>query len=329
MTRKRKGNPINGWLVLDKPLGLSSMQAVSRARRAINAAKAGHSGTLDPLATGVLPIAFGDATKTISYVMDAEKEYRFEITFGEERNTDDAEGEVVETSQIRPIRKDIESIIPDFLGKIEQIPPKYSAIKVDGKRSYALARDGKEDEFELDSRIITVHSLDLENVSFAKGSAEGVEKVTFLVECSKGTYVRSLARDIAKKLGTCGYVSMLRRTKCGVFSEKDLISLEKINDLGHSAVASEYFCPIETVLDDILALQISEENARDLSFGRAISFEDEMVKPENEIPLEKGSIVCAMSDGRMIALCRVDGDMITPIKVMSSAQEYLNNNSVT
>jgi tRNA pseudouridine55 synthase len=327
MARKRKGRPIHGWIVLDKPLEMSSMQAVSKVRRYIDAAKAGHGGTLDPLATGVLPIAFGDATKTISYVMDASKEYRFEIVFGEARNTDDAEGEVVETSDNRPTKDEIINILPEFTGDIEQIPPKYSAIKVDGKRSYALARAGKEDEFELSSRTVTIQRIKLEECEF-DSDGKRINKASFIVQCSKGTYVRSLARDVSKKLGTCGYVSMLRRTKCGTFSEKNTILLENIKDLGHSATASEYFYPIEAVLDDILALLISEENARNLLHGRAVLLEEIPVKQsqEQENP-ETGQIVRAMHENRLIALCRIDDDIIVPIKVMSGAQELYSISS--
>lgn len=322
MARKRKGKPIHGWIVLDKPFEMSSMQAVSKVRYYIDAAKAGHGGTLDPLATGILPIAFGDATKTISYVMDSQKEYRFEVIFGEARNTDDAEGEIVETSDNRPTKDEILNILPELTGDIEQIPPKYSAIKVDGKRSYALARAGKEDEFELSSRIVTIQGIKLDDFAF-NSDGKRINKASFIVQCSKGTYVRSLARDISKKLNTCGYVSMLRRTKCGTFSEKDTILLEKIKDLGHSATASEYFYPIEAVLDDISALLISEENAYSLLHGRVVLLEEIPIKRNQEQKiLETDQVVRAMHENRLIALCRIDGNTVIPVKVMSGAQEY-------
>lgn len=326
MARKRKGEQIHGWIVLDKPFEMSSMQAVSKVRRYIDATKAGHGGTLDPLATGVLPIAFGDATKTISYVMDSRKEYRFEVVFGEARNTDDAEGEIIETSDNRPTKDEIVNIFPEFTGDIEQIPPKYSAIKVDGKRSYALARAGKEEEFELAARIVTIQAIKLDDFEL-DSDGKRINKASFTVQCSKGTYVRSLARDISKKLGTCGYVSMLRRTKCGVFSEKDTILLEKVEYLGHSATASEYFYPIEAVLDDISALLISEENAYDLLHGREVLLEEILAKQNQEQKSpETGKIVRAMHEDRLIALCRIDDNTIIPIKVMSGAQEYYGIN---
>ena len=208
MARRRKGLPINGWLIFDKPQGMTSTQAVARVKRLYDAAKAGHAGTLDPLATGVLPIALGEATKTVPFVVEGSKEYRFTVRFGVETDTDDAMGKMVAGSDQRPSRAEIEAKLPDFTGEIDQVPPRYSALKVDGARAYDLARD--EEEFELAPRRVSIASLTLID-------HPDPDRCVLEARCGKGTYVRSLARDLGRALGALGHVEALRRTRVGGF----------------------------------------------------------------------------------------------------------------
>mgnify|MGYP001793842746 CR=1 FL=1 len=217
MARKRRGTPIHGWLNIDKEAGLSSAQVVGRVKRIMNAAKAGHAGTLDPFATGILPIALGEATKTVSYITDDSKEYRFTVCWGEKRNTDDIEGEIEAISGIRPTREDILQILPAFTGAIQQRPPAFSAIKIKGERAYKLARDGQ--DIDMPEREVHIESLSLTEIV-------DTDHAVFEVTCGKGTYIRSLARDMAVKLGTVAHLSSLRRTRVGPFLERDAISLD-------------------------------------------------------------------------------------------------------
>lgn len=307
MARKRKGDPVHGWVIIDKPLDLTSSKVVGIVRKSLNAQKAGHGGTLDPLATGVLPIALGEATKTVSYIMDGTKSYRFTICFGEARTTDDREGDVTETSDVRPSLESIEGVLEQFTGEISQVPPIFSAIKVDGKRSYDLAR--ADEAVELKPRHVTIHTMALDHMPDAN---HAVLNIT----CGKGTYVRSLARDIARALGTVGHVSELRRTAVGPFSEKDAISLDILNSLGHSAPPGEIVLPIETVLDDIPALALTEQEARRLRHGQAIPALPVATRsPLTNFNLDE--IVCAMSGERLVALVKVSGGEIRPVRVMN------------
>ena len=307
MARKRKGDPIHGWVIIDKPIGLSSSKVVGIVRKSLNAQKAGHGGTLDPLATGILPIALGEATKTVSYAMDGTKIYRFTICFGESRTTDDREGEVLETSDVRPTSEQLEGVLAQFTGEISQIPPIFSAIKVDGKRSYDLARANE--AVELKPRVIMVHSLILCEMPDA-------DHAVLEVTSGKGTYVRSLARDIAVAVGSVGHVFELRRTAVGPFTEKDAISLDSLESLGHSAPPGEIVLPIETVLDDIPALALTEQEARGLRQGQAIPALPVATRsPLTDFKLDE--IVCAMSGERLVALVKVTGGEIRPVRVMN------------
>ena len=262
---KKQRNPVHGWVILDKPYGMSSTQAVGKVRFLFNAEKAGHGGTLDPLASGLLPIALGEATKTVSHAMDGRKIYRFTARFGEERATDDLEGEVTRRSDRRPSRSDIEAILPRFTGEILQAPPAYSAIKVDGARAYDLARAGE--TVELAERPILIEALRLVEMP-------DPDHATFEVTCGKGTYIRSLARDMGRALGTAAHVTMLRRVAVGAFTEAHMISLEKLEELGHKAPGGNAMTgallPIETVLDGIPALAVDEEQARRLKLGQPV-----------------------------------------------------------
>lgn len=286
MARRRKGKKIDGWLVIDKPLEMGSTQVVGKVRWLTKAQKVGHGGTLDPLATGILPIALGEATKTIPFIMDARKTYAFTVRWGIARTTDDREGEVSATHDHRPGDSDIVEALPEFVGKIMQRPPAYSAIKVEGKRSYDLARAGV--EVVLKEREIDIFSLKLSSCS--------TDEATFEVDCGKGTYVRSLARDLALKLGTVGHVTMLRRLKVGAFGVAESISLVKLEELSHSAPPEEWILPVETVLDDILALAVTEDQAAFLSQGRKLGVSG---------PVASG-LVRIMTGKRLVALAEVD-----------------------
>ena len=307
MGRRHKGQQVHGWLNLDKPLGLSSSQAVSRVQRAFDAKKAGHGGTLDPLATGILPIALGEATKTAAYAMDGSKTYYFGVRWGEARSTDDREGEIIETHDHRPATQQIESSLAAFVGTIEQIPPRYSAIKIDGRRAYDLAR--RDEAVELKPRRVEVRELRLVDVPDA-------DHAFLSVTCGKGTYVRALARDLAHHLDTVGHVDWLRRTAVGPFTEADAISLDKIEALGHSSLDSDLLMPIETVLDDIPALALTVQEAQRLKHGQSVSVLP-VASRSTFKEIEQGDTVCAMSEGRLVALVRIVDGGIHPVRVMN------------
>lgn len=309
MARKRKGLPIHGWLVIDKPSGKTSSQIVGIVKRLMNAQKAGHGGTLDPLATGVLPIALGEATKTVSYIMDGTKKYRFTVAWGETRDTDDTEGAVTETNDRRPSQTDIDSVLTDFVGVTDQVPPAYSAIKIDGNRAYALARSGE--SVVIAPRPVRIDRLELVGVPDA-------DHAVLDVVCGKGTYIRSLARDLASALGTCGHVSSLRRLAAGPFDESDAISLETLESLVHSAPPSNYLRAVESALDDIPALSLNATQADHLRHGRAVR----VLGPEGRsfvdvTCLDEGGVLCAMADGRPVALARLVQGEIRPVRVLN------------
>jgi tRNA pseudouridine55 synthase len=308
MARKRKGEAIDGWVVIDKPLGVSAAQAVNTVRRTLNAAKAGHAGTLDPLATGVLPIALGEATKTVTYFVEATKGYRFTLRWGQATATDDAEGKVIEESDARPDAAAIEAVLPRFIGTVEQVPPAYSAVKVEGKRAYAIARGGGETPV-LEPRPVRIDEITLARVIDR-------DRAEFLVSCGKGTYMRALARDIARALGTVGHVVKLRRTRVGPFTEDQAISLEDFAALGHSAAASGHLLPVETVLDDIPALAMTESEADRLRRGQPVPV-IRTVNRERIRDLADGTILCAVQDGKLIAYTRLDGRMVHPVRVLN------------
>ena len=311
MARRRKGRPVHGWVVVDKPSGLTSSQVVGRVRYLLEAQKAGHGGTLDPMATGVLPIALGEATKTVSYVMDGAKAYRFTLRFGEARTTDDAEGPVTETSPVRPSDDEIRAVLPRFTGLIEQVPPAFSALKLDGVRAYDLAR--ADEVVELAPRPVRIDSLELCGRSTQTADPDHAE---FLVRSGKGAYMRSLARDIAKALGTVGHVAALRRIAVGPFTEAQAISLETLKTLGHSLAASGQLLTVETALDDIPALALTEAEARRLRCGQAVGLISRM-DLERVAHLESGAVVCAMADGKPVALARFEAGDLRPVRVLN------------
>ena len=260
MGRRKKGNAVHGWVILDKPQGMGSTQAVAAVRRIFDAQKAGHAGTLDPMATGILAIALGEATKTVPYAMDAQKAYRFTATWGESRDSDDAEGEVTGTSDRRPSAAEIEALLPGFTGTLNQTPPAYSAIKVAGERAYDLARDGE--QVVLAPRPVTVHE--------ARLLRAGPDTAEFEIRCGKGTYVRSWVRDIALALGTLGHVSALRRTRLGGWTENDAVGLDTLTPIMHSPAAFGYLRPLSTALDGIPALAVSGPDTVRIRSGNPI-----------------------------------------------------------
>jgi len=299
---------VHGWIVLDKAVGMTSTQAVGAIKRLFSCKRAGHAGTLDPLASGCLPIALGEATKTVPFVMDGRKIYRFTVGWGEERDTDDADGRVVATSELRPDRVAIEALIPGYTGTISQVPPQYSAIKIGGERAYDLARDGE--TVDLQARPVEIHRLELVNMPDA-GTAE------FKAECGKGTYVRSLARDIGRALGCCGHIKALRREAVASFGENDMISLEQLTAMCHRAAAGEAsladtLLPVETALDDIPALAVSRADAARLQRGQAVLLRG------RDAPIFRGTVYVTVS-GQLVALAEVDRGEIVPKRVFNLA----------
>ncbi len=303
MARRKKGNPVHGWLVLDKPIGMTSTQAVGAAKRLFEAQKAGHAGTLDPLATGILPIALGEATKTVPFAVDGEKAYRFTVRFGAETDTDDAEGAVVETSEARPERAAIEALLEAFTGAISQVPPRYSAIKVDGNRAYDLARSGE--VVELEARTVQIEDLRLVDMPDA---ATGV----FEAECGKGTYVRALARDMGRALGCFGHVIALRRTRVGSFDETDAIGLDVLQQAAQESEAAvlEYLLPVEAALEALPDLGVGPGDAASLARGQSV-----LVRGR-DAPVLSGA-AWAHFKGRILALGELEKGAFRPTRVFN------------
>jgi tRNA pseudouridine55 synthase len=303
---KRDKRDVHGWVVLDKPVGMTSTHAVSVVKRLFTARRAGHAGTLDPLASGCLPIALGEATKTVPFVMDGRKLYRFTVRWGEERDTDDAEGRVIASSDQRPTAEAIRALLPAYTGTIQQVPPRYSAIKIEGERAYDLARDGQ--TVELEARPVDIGRLELIEV-------HDPDHAVLEAECGKGTYVRSLARDIGRALGCFGHVSALRRAAVGSFTEETMISLEDLEALCHRAAAGEAsladaLMPVETALDDIPALAISRADAARLTRGQAVLLRG------RDAPNFRGTVYVTVS-GQLLALAELDRGEIVPKRVFN------------
>lgn len=303
MSRRKKGLDISGWLILDKPVGVTSTHAVSKARWLYQAKKAGHAGTLDPLASGILPIAFGEATKTVPFVMDGEKEYRFEVLWGVETESDDAEGSAIATSDHRPTREAIEAALPAFRGSVTQVPPKFSALKIGGERAYDLAREGE--EVVLEPRTIEVTRLELVDMP-------SEDRAVFECECSKGTYVRAIARDLGRALGTRAHIIALRRTAVGAFTEDDAVSLEELERLRAEPSAdndiAQALLPVETALDDIPALAVNRAEAARLLNGQPVLLRG------RDAPTHRGP-VSVTTDGALIALGEIDRGELHPRRI--------------
>lgn len=302
MARRKKGNPVHGWLVLDKPFEMTSTRAVGILKRLFFAQKVGHAGTLDPLATGILPIAFGEATKTVSFAMDGEKVYRFKVRWGAETATDDAEGEVVATGEERPTVEQIEALLPQFTGEILQVPPQFSAIKVDGERAYALARDGE--EVVLEARPVVIDELRLIDMPDADTSV-------FEARCGKGTYVRAIARDLGRVLGCRGHVIGLHRARVGPFDEDAAVDLAEIEEAAEAGEdLASFLQPVEMALGEILEVNVSPSDAADLAQGRSILMRG------RDAPV-LGGAAYAMSKGRIIALGEIQKGALHPTRVFN------------
>jgi tRNA pseudouridine55 synthase len=314
MGRRKKGNPVHGWVILDKPQGMTSTQAVAAVRRIFNAQKAGHAGTLDPMATGILAIALGEATKTVPYAMDAAKIYRFTATWGESRDSDDAEGAVTGTTDRRPTRGEIEAVLPRFTGSLSQIPPAYSAIKVGGERAYDLARDGETVTLEprqvqvFEARLLDAHP----------------NRAEFEILCGKGTYVRSWVRDIALALGTLGYVSALRRTRLGSWTEKEAVGLDTLTPFMHSPAAFGYLRPLSTALDGIPALAVSGPDTVRIRSGNPILIRANLFARmkgdfhEGELPGQ--TVYLKDEEGSPVALAEIAEGELRPFRVFNFSQ---------
>ncbi len=305
--RRKTGRPLNGWLIVDKPPGMTSTDVVNRVRRGFDAQKAGHGGTLDPLATGVLPVAFGSATKTVPYVQDGTKLYRFTLRLGDARDTDDADGQIVAQSDVRPTDDQLRAALPAFIGDIMQVPPAYSAIKVDGERAYDMARDGRPPA--LPPRPARVDRFELVERPDA-------DNAVFEVQSGKGVYMRSLARDLALACGALGHVAALRRLRVGPFLEAQAISLDKCVRSADNALASpDLLFPVLTALADIPALALTEPEAHSLSQGQAINLVDLMGRiPRTANP--DGGLARAMAGMRVIGLCRLQDGWLKPERML-------------
>jgi len=305
--RRRRGDPVHGWFVIDKPTGMTSTAVVNEVRRLANANKAGHGGTLDPLATGVLPIALGEATKTLRYIVDGTKAYRFTLRWGVATDSDDSDGAVTGTADGRPDAAAVRAVLDRFTGDIEQVPPRYSAIKVDGQRAYDLARDGE--EFELEARTVRVDEIRLTDTPDA-------DHAIFEVTCGPGAYMRGLARDIAGALGTLGHVTALRRTRVGPFREENSISLDALRSFGDSAAVLQHMLPVETALDDIPALALTDSEARRLRSGQAVPLLRKM-DLQRIAGLNDGDTVLAFGKGKPVALTRYAAGEVHPLRVLN------------
>ncbi|HZW16979.1 MAG TPA: tRNA pseudouridine(55) synthase TruB [Brevundimonas sp.] len=308
MGRRKKGDVVNGWVCLDKPLEMGSTEAVSKVRRLFNAQKAGHAGTLDPLASGILPIALGEATKTVPFMMDAEKVYRFTINWGVSTDSLDREGEIVGRSDIRPSVEAVRAALPAFVGEIDQVPPQYSAIKVEGQRAYDLARDGV--EFELATRRVTIHEA-------AVTDAPDADHVELTIRTGKGVYVRSLARDLAAALGAEAHVSALRRERVGPFSTENAVSLDFLTDLVHRDAASEGLLPVATALDDIPELAVTDQDAFSLRQGRPIVLLPRQVETLKSRLREGSRTVSAFQGQTLVALGQLRAGRLEPDRVFN------------
>ena len=303
--RVRKGRPLDGWLVIAKPAGPTSTSVLAQVKRAFNAQKAGHGGTLDPLATGLLPIAFGAATKTVPYIMDGTKKYHFTLRIGESRDSDDADGEVTGTSDVRPTDDEFRAALGAFRGDIMQVPPVFSALKVAGERAYDMARDGRPPD--LPPRPARVDRFEL----IARPDAD---HAIFEVESGKGVYMRSLARDIALACGTVGHISTLRRLRVGPFSEKDAIPLDKLLESAQEAPASpDLLRPVATALADIPALALTRDETDLLLHGQALGLLDFVGRIPETGP---DGIVRAMDGERVLGLCRLEDGWLQPIRLL-------------
>jgi len=307
LARRKKGNPINGWIILDKPVGMTSTQAVGKVRWLFQAQKAGHAGTLDPLATGILPIALGEATKTVPYAVDGQKSYRFTVRWGAETDTDDAEGQVVKRSDVSPPRDAIEALLPSFIGEVMQTPPAFSAIKIDGQRAYDLARQGE--TVQLEARPVQIDRLELVDMPDPLTSV-------FEAECGRGTYVRAIARDMGRTLGCFGHVIALRRTRVGPFREAQAVTMSELEDAANledgGIEIKTMLRPVESALAELLEVTVSQSDAARLARGQTVLLRG------RDAPVMSGEAF-ALSKGTLIALCEIERGELRPLRVFNHA----------
>jgi tRNA pseudouridine55 synthase len=303
MTTERQ---FSGWLVIDKPAGITSSQVVTRIRRATGV-KAGHAGTLDPLATGILPVALGEATKTVAFMSKAQKRYSFRVRWGIATDTDDSEGDVVAQSPARPSEADIQAALPRFVGRLRQRPPAYSAIKVAGRRAYALARAGK-------APVLAAREVEIADLSLT--ALADADNADFTALVGAGTYIRALARDLAEALGTLGHIAALRRLSVGRFGEAQAISLDLAAALGHSLAASGHLLPIEAALDDIPALALTADEAARLRHGQQIDLSGSGGGARLD-RLDDGTIVGARHDRLLVGLARIENGRLLPVRMIN------------
>jgi len=308
MGRRKKGEIVNGWVCLDKPFGMGSTEAVSKVRRLFDAQKAGHAGTLDPLASGILPIALGEATKTVPFMMEAQKVYRFTLNWGISTDSLDREGEITGRSDVRPDVEAVRAALPAFVGEIDQVPPQFSAIKVDGQRAYDLAREGT--DFELASRRVMIHEATVSD-------APDVDHVELTIRTGKGVYVRSLARDLAAALGAEGHVSALRRERVGPFSTENAVTLDFLTDLVHRDAASEGLLPVATALDDIPELAVTDQDAFSLRQGRPIVLLPRQVETLKGRLRDGSRTVSAFQGQTLVALGQLRAGRLEPDRVFN------------
>jgi tRNA pseudouridine55 synthase len=305
MGRRKKGRKVSGWIILDKPVGVTSTHAVSRVRRLFDAQKAGHAGTLDPLASGVLPLALGEATKTVPYVMDGEKRYLFTVRWGIETSTDDTEGEPVATSDVRPDEDAILAVLPQFVGTIEQVPPAFSAKKIDGERAYDLARDGE--VVELEPSTITVHDL-------AYLGSPDADRALFEAHCGKGTYVRAIARDLGRALGTRGHVTSLRRTQVGPFDEHGTVTLDQLDAMESPEDRDQLLTPMADALGDLHEIQVVSGDAAKLRRGMSLLVRGPTAPAH-------GEEAYAMDGDELVAIGIIDYGKFLPKRVIVPAAD--------
>lgn len=310
MARRRKGNPVHGWVIVDKPPGMTSTQVVNVVRRLFNAQKAGHGGTLDPMATGVLPIALGEATKTIHYALHGDKEYEFTVRWGQATDTDDAEGQIIATHDHRPDQAAILAALQHFIGDIQQVPPRYSALKIDGERAYDLARAGA--EIEMTARTVEIFDLALLDMP-------DDDHARLWVSCGAGTYVRSLARDLAVMLGSCGHVSVLRRVVAGPFCADDAISLDFLRESAINGTLEQNLCGVAAALDGIPALSLTAQEAQRLKHGQSLRFlsRQDQHRLDGITTGATDDMFLASFQGIPVAFVVQDGPEIRPVRVLN------------
>ena len=308
MGRRKRGEIVNGWVCLDKPYEMGSTEAVTRIRRLFDAQKAGHAGTLDPLASGILPIALGEATKTVPFMMEAQKIYRFTIQWGISTDSIDREGEIIGRSDVRPTVEAVKAALPAFVGEIDQVPPAFSAIKVDGQRAYDLAREGV--EVELKARRVTIHEA-------AVTDAPDADHLEITMRTGKGVYVRSLARDLAAALGAEGHVSALRREQVGPFNLQNAVTLDSLEEMVHRGAASEGLLPVATALDDIPELAVTDQDAFSLRQGRPIVLLPRQVETLKGQLKGDARIVSVFLGQTLVALGQLRAGRVEPDRVFN------------